>query len=174
MEASIKAKPTRYKDVIYRSRLEATWAVYFDESFGEGAVKYETILGRTKATAYRDMREFIAVCNEGLRCIEGDLHGEQYVPDFTVLFESQRGVHFWEIKPTFPGPEYLKKLRQVAAQIGMYGYPLILGCGSFKDDSVQMFQFPYTFCRALRSLDAQAYSKAANFRWDLYDHRRPG
>lgn len=31
MQSEIKAKPTQYKNILFRSRLEARWAVYFDQ-----------------------------------------------------------------------------------------------------------------------------------------------
>lgn len=98
----IEAKPTIYKKVSYRSRLEARWAVYFDHTSLVPAWRFEPKKFKIKAK------------------------GWDYTPDFVFKFG---GYFFYlEVKPTVPTPEYLKVLDQFNEVIPL---PLMLGVGDF-------------------------------------------
>lgn len=160
----IPAKETRYHGVLYRSRLEASWAIYWhhlaellnDYGF---EYSYESFIDRSGV----DLR---TIC--------------EYCPDFRISYGNQKignRVVFQEIKPVFPNEEYLRKLRTVAVIIGTGTeksgiYSLILTVGGFRDkDGPSHFMFPFddeislmpTLC------DFEGGAEAAkNFRWDLY------
>lgn len=85
MEKRIKAIPTKWKGITYRSRLEARWAVFFEEM------------------KWRFMYE-----PEGYVVSEN----ECYLPDF-LLFTHEDFPVFVEIKPTWPDND-IEKLRTFA------------------------------------------------------------
>lgn len=80
--SSIEAKPTEYRGTLYRSRLEARWAVYLDHHPGIIRPKYEP------ATFY---------------------HPYPYTPDFSFFLKGSQS-YYLEVKPALPSTEYLTGL----------------------------------------------------------------
>lgn len=98
----IEAKPTIYKGVKFRSRLEARWAVFFENTSLVPAWRFEP------------------------KTFKLPEKGWDYLPDFMFKFG---GYSFYlEVKPVIPTLEYLKVLDQFAA---IMPTSLMLGVGDF-------------------------------------------
>lgn len=85
---SMEPKPTTYKGVQYRSRLEARWAVYLDHHPSVKSVSYERFRFRSQ--------DF------------------EYTPDFKFNWVGKR--MFLEIKPASPSAEYVQMLLRVTVE----------------------------------------------------------
>ncbi len=84
MAKDITAKPTIYRDIHFKSRLEARWAIFLDHCPGVAAWQYEPY-------------QFSLP------------NGWTYTPDFYVT--PATGPKFWiEVKPIKPTKEYLKNI----------------------------------------------------------------
>lgn len=108
MPSYIEPKPTSYKKITYMSRLEARWAVFFDN--------YKPIMDCCYATHV-------------LTLTEDEQYIDSYRPDFSFYWphvNSRR--HFLEIKPIKPNADYIKRLSRFAR-----GIPdiIILAYGNF-------------------------------------------
>jgi hypothetical protein len=80
--------PTTYKGITYRSRLEARWAVFFEEIGIEFEYEAEPIRSKSGAVLY--MPDFVIY--SGIRC-----------KDWTERY-------FFEIKPAKPNEQYVSRL----------------------------------------------------------------
>jgi len=111
MVGYIEAKPTYYKKVKYRSRLEARWAVFLDSSpdINEWAYEeYKMVLSSTP-----------------------EFSGDVYVPDFYYIIcapEWEDVKVFLEVKPKKPNEEYIKRLARFSRASMEY---IVIGYGSF-------------------------------------------
>lgn len=85
---SMEPKPTIYKGVEYRSRLEARWAVYLDHHPSVKSVAYERFRFR--------LRDFT------------------YTPDFSFNWVNKK--IFLEVKPAIPANDYLNMLVNVKGE----------------------------------------------------------
>lgn len=98
----MEAKPTTYRGTLFRSRLEATWAVFFDYYPMIEEWDYEPCKLLQLST------------------------GWDYTPDFRLSIGPYE--LFLEVKPVIPNPDFLKY--SVAFSIGA-NLPIYLGYGSF-------------------------------------------
>lgn len=168
MISYIPAKSTKYKGIMYRSRLEATWAVFFDNYFDD-----------PYRVTYEDFRDAngVDIRTKPLwdRIAESQMRVEikRYTPDFRIAYHD--AILFLDIKPLNPNYEYLTKLRILAAGIGIMENCLALLVGSLRDESPIFHDFPF-WSSAGSPIDkifngstyTSAYNVARNFRWDLY------
>lgn len=107
MVSYIEPKPTRYKKVLYRSRLEARWAVFLDGYKDLKDCAYESFVIKLKSENYRD----------------------QYIPDFSFRWPLvSNKVHFLEVKPRKPTNEYYRRLALLSKMIPN---PILIAFGSF-------------------------------------------
>lgn len=103
MKKHIRAKPTTHLGTIYRSRLEATWSVFFDFHFLIDSVEYEPYSFKLP------------------------VEGWDYTPDFQI----KMGVLYnWylEIKPTMPTEDYIDTLIRFLPHMSS---PLLICVGNF-------------------------------------------
>ena len=102
----IEAKPTAYRGIQFRSRLEARWAVYLDFNPLIDYWEYEP-------------RSFTLD------------DGSAYTPDFVIQMGT--GLQCWvEVKPVIPTDDYLRLLASVVPKLpGCRGHYLLLCTGSF-------------------------------------------
>jgi len=167
----ISPKPTVFKGIRYRSRLEATWAVFYDQLVCRGYindVKYEQ-WADDHDKWYGDLLDASLIYDENARTF-----ARKYRPDFMIRDGDY--VLYQEVKPIFPNTEYLHGLRAVAQVIGLASYALILSVGSFRDENPPA-NLPYPYILDLRtrylglSWLPDCVSDCANyareFRWDL-------
>jgi hypothetical protein len=96
------AKPTTYRKTVFRSRLEARWAVFLDH------------FANCTHWAYQPLT---VVLKE---------KGWTYLPDFICTLGPYR--FFLEIKPLAPQPDYLFYARQFQQRMK---HPLLIGYGGF-------------------------------------------
>lgn len=144
----IDAKPTIYRSVLYKSRLEARWAVLLDNCINVLLFKYEPIT------------------------IE-DSHGWGYTPDFLVTYFLSGPPRrlYLEIKPNAPTGEYLNQLTSYVKKLK---YPLMLIFGSlYKDEPLAASLLmphqkgqPVHPCQIFSNFD-RAYEIATSYRFDL-------
>jgi hypothetical protein len=99
----IQPIPTVFKGVLYRSKLEARWAVFLNYCEGIESYEYEP-------------------CT-----LELDPEGWTYVPDFRVNFPD--GHFLLEVKPAYPSPEYLARFNVFRERY--QGGKLYLGFGTW-------------------------------------------
>jgi len=103
----ITAKPTTYRGITFRSRLEARWAIYFDNHPLIDDWTYEP------------------------RTFKDPQTGWEYTPDF-VLKMGTVMAGWLEVKPLVPTEETLKSLQSFVPHLpNCQGFHLALGYGSF-------------------------------------------
>lgn len=138
----MRAIETRYKGRLFRSRLEARYAVLFD-ALGIQAWEYEP---------------------EGFTLDSG----ERYLPDFWLPIPDKPGGGYWvEVKPFAPSDAELRKLTDLAAESGHYGWFLWGQPGegqalaALKDSSPSPHRWcaPVTMC-STRPLNASTWRDA--------------
>ena len=101
----LKAKPTSYRRIKLRSRLEARWAVLFDHYFMIQHWAYEPTC--------------ITITDK-----DGSLV-DKYTPDFVLTYPGD--IQFFvEIKPAKPADEYVENLLEIASLINS---PILLCYG---------------------------------------------
>ena len=120
----IKAKPTMYKNILFRSRLEAKWAVFFDEM---GITwQYEPGIYKVPINGY-----FI-----------------KYTPDFALLnVKTQQEIThplYVEVKGVNHYYEIYEKERQILESFGSSNSLIILG--TFPMNINYLFQEPDFLC----------------------------
>ena len=179
---TIPPKRTRYKGVLYRSRLEAGWAVFLDH-LGEGVHYYY----EPEMPGYLRNEELIEEACHVCHAIEPFDPPDslvdsvaRYTPDFMVTKDTGPGTAwgmFIEVKPLRPSDDYEMMLRVAQCLLCGYGYGLHLCIGGMRDDRIPMMECLathevsnlITFFGRLFSQNADgAYQVARNFRWDLY------
>lgn len=143
----IEAKPTRYRGVQFKSRLEARWAIFLDNLYLITEWVYEPAKFKMQGTNW------------------------EYTPDFRIslaVFQL-----YLEIKPTECSPEYLHVLTQFAR--GLKGQHLWLCQGDFwgtpiiiKNLSIETSQ--RTLLEALPRCQ-DAIQAAKNYRFDLLESK---
>lgn len=99
---SIEPKPTQYGNTLFRSRLEARWAVFLD--FCGNVLNWEY-----------EPREFKLP------------NGWTYTPDFKVVFSGKPSLYL-EVKPYQPHDNYLNNLVRF---INRHKFRLLIGVGDF-------------------------------------------
>lgn len=146
----IQPKPTTYQGQLFRSRLEARWAVYLDNTPNILTWKYEPHVIKSK-------------------------NGWTYTPDFLVTFyvdgHSQR--LYLECKPTFISVDYDKFLLQIVKET-KYGV-LLLMCNMYDDDTIytKLYLNGKGYQAHIGELFVgveDAYIAALNYRFDLKGH----
>lgn len=111
---NIEAKPTKYRGIQFRSRLEARWGVLLDNYFMVGEWFYEP-------KPFTDSDS-----------------GWTYTPDFRI---SASVFHYWlEVKPVLPDVATLEALSLFATKLN--GLPLILAFGSFYEEVPRIVEIP--------------------------------
>jgi len=102
-------KPTKYKRITYRSRLEARWAVCLDHATNVRRFSYEP--------KHIDLGG-----------------GETYLPDFLIYRTRKTPTRFWlEVKPAKISEDYVKFIRNAARKSPI---PLLLAIGSFYQEQI--------------------------------------
>lgn len=151
--SGIKAKPTKYLGVQFKSKLEARWAVFLESHFLVNDWRYEP-----KTYTLREGKW-------------------EYTPDFYVNAGGRE--LFLEIKPTEPTPEYLSVLMQFAHHALVH--PLVICVGDmYKGRPVPTLHFTRTAeaCKLTECVHfadcEEALSRARNFRFDLRSTETPG
>lgn len=151
----IESKPTRYRGVLYESRLEAKWAVLFDNIPNIVHFTYQPETWKLP-------------------------NGWDYTPDFAIRFcvlDKKPHTSYIEIKPTIPNEGYLKTLKQFAVH---HEIPILLFCGSiYRNETISFMiatQQPNKF-KLVEPLDVfyiwtpddyiNAYMRAEAYRFDL-------
>ena len=165
----IKAIPTRFKGILYRSRLEATWAVFWEE------VKRLYL-----PTPFDYQHEWADI--RALLVDSPNQKVKDYKPDFTVGSLVRPGEKWplsfaLEVKPIWPNSDYLKILREAAYELSKCRLPLFLAVGGFRDEEPPYwYHFPYLenwpqyLCDiVMESVGAKALEVACNMRWDIYE-----
>jgi len=109
----IEAKPTKYRGVLYASKLEARWAVFLDYYHLNAVFEYEP-----KTFTLED-------------------RGWDYTPDFFFQWGNFPG--YLEVKPDVPSKEYLEVLCTFAQVLPLQ---LALGFGSFFKGDVPKIWVP--------------------------------
>jgi len=154
MSKQIEAKPTEYAGITFRSRLEARWAVFFDE-LDMSWIYEPSILGSSFS----------------------------YVPDFRLDFPFNNFFYF-EIKPAPVTPEYSHELAEIGEEYFMKGIGrLHLAVGTFynQDISITLLRHPlltnnssekFTFHKFMEkfindSTIADAIKATRTYRFDL-------
>lgn len=150
--SSIEAKPTEYKGTLYRSRLEARWAVYLDHHPKTTSVKYEP-------TTFR-------------------YSGGNYTPDFYFFLKGFQG-YYLEVKPSIPSQEYLASL---VVLLMKHPISLLLAVGSFYKEEPVIYEInSYNSERILGAHlikipflgDNYALASASGYRFDLAQPEAP-
>lgn len=137
-------RPIFYNGTMYRSRLEAHYAVLWNwlsrrydnevrvayESFDAsgGTSSFYGALGR--AYGHREIAHWERY----------DI--DHYMPTFRIDYGGR--IFFQEVRPLVPSPIYLKKLRLAAFPLSLLGYPLVLSIGGPGSPDPPVFQMhPY-------------------------------
>ena len=161
MIPSIPAKPTRYKGVQYRSRLEAGWAVFWDVLFSQSypcpCGCQNTITARVSYEDFttqegHDFRGGWTPAGPHEESLTAELN--HYCPDFRIQLctlntnlphdTNPSYIFFQEVKPVFPADGYVTVLRHIQAGIGEHGYSLVLSVGSMREETLPAFYaYPY-------------------------------
>jgi len=148
---TIKAKPTKYRGVVHRSRLEAKWAVFFDFHFMAETCVYEP------------------------RKFTDPETGWDYLPDFYLNFGSV--FHYYlEVKPVMPDASYLEDL---TAFIPVLPAPLLLCVGDFYKSAPVVHRFNNDGVGVAEEVidvfmeGKEALEAAQGFRFDLPENKRP-
>jgi len=159
----IQPKPTRYGPYLFKSRLEARWAVFLDNCPSVLRWSYEPVRFRELQT------------------------GWDYTPDFSVVTAGRK--LYLEVKPIFPTAEYLHVLQVFAIAIAQQdrnlsfrpGKPpllqaLVLGYGNFWDDDITLLSVESPNLRfSLQSVFANSKTArilANNYRFDLPQRKK--
>jgi hypothetical protein len=109
----IDPKPTIYRNVKYASRLEARWAVFFDNCSNIINFEYEPTTWKLP-------------------------NGWSYTPDFLVTYydpQSKRCQLYIEIKPEIPNDDYTNFIRDIVVHNKLPGILIIAG-PMYKDEPV--------------------------------------
>lgn len=117
-DPTIKAKPTYYRKILFKSRLEARWAIFLDH--------YPCI----KQWEY-EPGEIVLTDNQGVEVV-------RYTPDFILKYENSMQFVL-EVKPLEPNKEYLEMLNQISR---FTSWPVLLGYGSMFCKSGQIIEVP--------------------------------
>jgi len=141
----VSPKPTTYKGVRFKSRLEARWAIFLDHCPDVYSWKYEPQTFYNRAT------------------------GWTYTPDFLVelMLNGKRYLYILEIKPNRTSVEYLNFLKYFT---NLIPYPFFVVSGNFYDIKSQIdagFNSPGTIPRLFGLGTKAAEHIAANYRFDL-------
>jgi hypothetical protein len=176
----IPAKPTQYRGVRYRSRLEASWAVFLHgweqaenrRAPGSVGIMYEPMSNATNLRAWADL-----TCDPLPGYVGREpLDVAEYNPDFYLKCEpgSGRPSAMIEVKPTVPNDWYLKTLRGAGFFLASVGIEHVMMVGGFREYDWPLM-YPYPFTRPEPALKyfggpkyAHLFNRARNFRWDLY------
>lgn len=153
----IEPKPTQYGNTLFRSRLEARWAVFFD--FTENVLNWE-----------------YEPCTFRLP------NGWDYTPDFRIrvcLNDGRRGIGefhlgeiYVEVKPTKISPEYKETISKFARHCEIL--ILVVEGGFYGEDDLQAHIYPpgnvrprpFTLGQIFSEIDRGVYH-ARHFRFDL-------
>jgi hypothetical protein len=167
----IQAKPTRYQGILYRSKLEATWAVFFTELYG----KIERVVSSlTPRVIYEPNWAASAI-------------------DFGIYYGPDDYRVGYQVKPIMPNDDYLRGLRQAQEmqdwRLGKDQCIIFLTTGSLSNDDAAFHPYPYlehytesvvthgmfyneicdnTEVEGILQKLVDAYLAAKHFRWDLY------
>lgn len=145
----LEPKPTTYKGVKYRSRLEARWAVYLHQHPAISNIYYEP-------------------CTYG-----HPLARDAYTPDFGFRFQPDFEI-ILEVKPSTPTPEYLKRLVRIGNEFSISNLLLAVG-GFYQDEEPIIWHLSQPGCvisagRKLRNsqlYNPRALAAASGYRFDL-------
>lgn len=138
-------QPTTYNGVTYRSKLEATWAVFLHWNRCVDQFSYEPTKVKMKNT-------------------ENRYHGSTYTPDFLVKIAD---MHFFlEVKPAKPTEQYLFRCTNFQPLLRQ---PLYVAYGTFFNSSPKIMTLTGTPIGLAQMFPDAAYSVTAvqNYRWDL-------
>lgn len=140
----IEPKPTRYRGIEFRSRLEARWAVFLDHHLLVDDWKYEP-------------RSFQLP------------NGSTYTPDF--WFSVAQSSYYIEAKPLLPTEDYVKYVGVITS---LYRINMLVAVGSFWNEEPVLYEIaPGTIYGVAMSswayfrLDPKAMTLAKGFRFDL-------
>lgn len=146
----IEPKPTTYQGQLFRSRLEARWAVYFDHTPNILTWAYEPHLIKFK-------------------------NGWTYTPDFllTIYVDGKRQQLYVECKPAAISDDYDSFLQRISRET-QHGIFLVMS-NMFNDTEIRsrLYVAGKSHPVSLSELfvDPQrAYERAINYRFDLKGH----
>jgi len=109
----IKAIPTKYNKVNFKSRLEARWAVFFDQ-MGYGW-KYEPFECKSPCGTVSYLPDFIIMLQSSIFTEIRTPNGDRFKTSWLV-----------EIKPKIPNVQYLKRISKT---VRSKMEPLVIICG---------------------------------------------
>lgn len=143
----IDAKPTRYRKILFRSRLEARFAVVLDNVPNVTGWEYEPITFRLSPQNWA------------------------YTPDFRVncFLKGKKGQFYVEVKPEFPTREYAHILGEMTKTMR---HPLLLVIPNFFElySETRVYHEgksqPFSPDTCFSNFDA-AFRQGAAFRFDL-------
>ncbi len=154
--SSIEAKPTEYKGTLYRSRLEARWAVYLD-------AHPKIILPRYEPVCF-------------------PLASGTYTPDFYFFLKKSQGFYL-EIKPSQPTVDYIENLLYL---LTVHPISILLAVGSFYKEEPIVYELNNTVqhkdgCKVVGAHlskipglgDPYALQCASGYRFDLAQPEAP-
>ena len=167
---TIEAKSTDYRKRTFRSRLEARWAVYFDNCPLVDQWAYEPRTFRDPET------------------------GWTYTPDFQIQVGRGEICGWMEVKPILPTQDAVENLHRFIGPLGRcQGFHLALAFGSFyQEEEPRVFMIGPGPCPSVRTIntkatpisevpilgDPLATKKASAYRFDLPEkvphYRQPG
>jgi len=140
----IDPKPTAYKGITFKSRLEARWAVFFE---------YHPLI--TDCIYEPGTFEFN--------------NGWQYTPDFRIGFAGS--MFMLEVKPITPEDQVIQQLLEVAKHSDI---PMLLAVGDFYSDNISIANLQLRCSpKQVLKIDkffpgcVEAYQTAKTFRFDL-------
>lgn len=156
---NIEAKPTQYRGIQFRSRLEARWAVFLDHLEFDGVSmrwRYEPFVFTIRPSNW------------------------QYTPDFACTFHgAKRGWNklIIEVKPMIPKEEVMALLEAVDGCQSIGAFKTVCGHGSFFNSMpsvvlVEGGQLPITdfFQHHYQATNVdQALATAQAYRFDIHD-----
>lgn len=152
--SSIEAKPTEYRGTLYRSRLEARWAVYLDHHPGILSPKYEP------TTFYSP---------------------NLYTPDFSFFLKTT-GTFYLEVKPSLPSIDYLLGLIKILTEhpislllaVGDFykSEPIVYEMNTYKSTNRNVLGSSLTKVPLFG--DSYALMCASGYRFDLAQPEHPG
>lgn len=150
MSKLIKAIKTEYRGVIYDSKMEAQWAVFFSCLPNQWFPQPETLQHRELGT---------------------------YTPDFFVYSDQRSGVgYYFEIKPLRPRPEYVNRISQFSVWsylvIGLGNFynrepEVVTGMYRNYERTYKLSDFICTHFNISRSLTQRAIQATQSFRFDI-------
>lgn len=159
MAKHIDPKPTKYRGITFRSRLEARWAVCLDNCTNVMEWTYEPATFKMKRSGWHYTPDFLI---------------KSYRPLFGMkTTEPSQVLYYLEVKPNSPTKKYLHTVCEFSEEMK---YPLLLACGDFYDretiliqhvffDGTPIFGFP-GFEELFTNLQLAA-KLAGHFRFDL-------